>query len=43
MLMLPVVRKSENVKEDIYEDLPLFEIEQRWGKTAAGKRPVYKD
>ena len=28
---------SENIKEDRFEELPLFEIEQRWGSTEGGK------
>ena len=30
-------RLTESIKHEIYEELPLFEIEQKWGGTEAGK------
>lgn len=31
------LRESERKDEDVYEDLALFEIEEKYGGTAAGK------
>ena len=33
----PDLREAEKKSEDIYEKLPLFEIEDLYGKTEAGK------
>ncbi len=34
------VREAETKKDEIYEDLPLFEIEEKWGKSESGKKLV---
>lgn len=47
MLSLPLwvgqivasVREAEKESKDIYEDLPLYQIEKEFGTTEGGKRP----
>lgn len=35
---IAAVRESERRKKDVYQELPLFEIEQRFGGTEGGKK-----
>ena len=34
---MPALRESEKREDDLYEKLPFFQIEEKYGKTEAGK------
>ena len=37
---MPSLREAEKREDDIYEKLPIFQIEEKYGKTEAGKSLV---
>ena len=42
MELLFLCREAEKKNKDVYEDLPLFVIEQTYGSTEAGRKLVCK-